>query len=148
MYMAAVVKAALAEILREFHKALFYSAEAQVVQAEGLHAGAVDQAAGLVYPVQPRVSGGVLAGIQHCGDFAGDGVRVGQQRVDQRGFAHAGLADQHAGVAGKKWPQRGYILYCAEFQHAIADRGVGGEPFARGRGGSGQVAFVQHDQHG
>ena len=74
-------------------------------------------------------------------------MRAGQQRVDQRGFAHAGLADQHAGVAGQERPQRRYILLCAEFQHAIADGGIGGEPFARGCGRFGQVAFVQHDQH-
>ena len=43
MRMVAVVEAALAEILRELDKALFYPAEAQVMQAERLHAGAVDQ---------------------------------------------------------------------------------------------------------
>ena len=46
MRVAAIVEAALAEILREFHETLFYSAEAQVMQAEGLHAGAVDQILG------------------------------------------------------------------------------------------------------
>ena len=134
MRVAAVAKAALAEILRKFHKALFYSAETQVVQAEGLHAGAIDQARhpdtvwrsllvregclaaapaigrftvtyrsrALIYPVQPCVGGGVLAGIQRGRYFAGGGLRVGQQRVDQRGFAHAGLSDQHAGVAGQE----------------------------------------------
>ena len=39
----AVVEAALAEILRELDETLFYAAEAQVMQAEGLHAGTVDQ---------------------------------------------------------------------------------------------------------
>src|SRR3989338_11667612 len=39
----AVAEAALAEILRELDKSLFYPAEAQVMQAERLHAGAVDQ---------------------------------------------------------------------------------------------------------
>ena len=43
MQVAAIVKAALAEILRKLHESLFYPAEAQVVQAERLHAGAVDQ---------------------------------------------------------------------------------------------------------
>jgi hypothetical protein len=42
MCVAAVVKAALPEILREFHEALFDATEAQVVQAEGLYAGAID----------------------------------------------------------------------------------------------------------
>ena len=62
--MAAVAKAALAEVLGEFHESLFYPAEAQMVQAEGLHAGAIDQAAAVIYPVKPRVGGGVFAGIQ------------------------------------------------------------------------------------
>ena len=99
MRMVAVVEAALAEILREFDKALFDAAEAQVMQAECLHAGAVDQAAGSVQPVQARMGGGVLAGIQRAGNLARGGLRIRQQRVDQGGFAHAGLADQHAGVA-------------------------------------------------
>jgi len=43
LHVPAVVKAALAEIRRELHKTLLDRAEAQVVQAEGLHAGAVDQ---------------------------------------------------------------------------------------------------------
>jgi hypothetical protein len=42
MRMAAIVKAALPEIARKLHEALFDAAEAQVMQAEGLHAGAVD----------------------------------------------------------------------------------------------------------
>ena len=45
------------------------------------------------------MGGGVLAGIQRGGNFARGGLRIGQQRVDQRGLAHAGLADQHAGMA-------------------------------------------------
>ena len=57
----AVVEAALAEIGRELDKALFDAAEAQVMQA-----GAVDQAAVLVQPVQARVGGGVFAGIQRA----------------------------------------------------------------------------------
>lgn len=43
MQMMAVMKAALAEIFFKLHKPLLYPAKAQVVQAEGLHAGAVDQ---------------------------------------------------------------------------------------------------------
>ncbi len=43
MHMVAVAEAALAEILRKLDKALFYPAEAEVMQAECLHAGAVDQ---------------------------------------------------------------------------------------------------------
>lgn len=57
----AVVEAALAAVRRELDKSFFYSAEAQVVQAECLHAGAVDQAAGFVQAVQARVGGGVLS---------------------------------------------------------------------------------------
>ena len=43
MRVMAIVEAAPAEILRELDKALFYPAEAEVMQAERLHAGAVDQ---------------------------------------------------------------------------------------------------------
>ena len=38
------------------------------------------------------------------------GLRLGQQRVDQRGFSHAGLSDQYAGVIAKQWAQLRYIL--------------------------------------
>jgi len=39
----AIVEAALAEILRELDESLFYTAEAEVMQAERLYAGTVDQ---------------------------------------------------------------------------------------------------------
>ena len=41
MRVAAVMKTTLAEILGEFHKALFYSAKAQMMQTKCLYAGAV-----------------------------------------------------------------------------------------------------------
>ena len=41
--MVAVVEAALAKVLRELDKTLLYAAKTQVMQAERLHAGAVDQ---------------------------------------------------------------------------------------------------------
>ena len=42
MLVAAVVEAALAEILRELHETLLNAAEAQVMQAEGLDSGTID----------------------------------------------------------------------------------------------------------
>ena len=117
------------------------------MQAEGLHAGAVDQAAGVVEAVQARVGGGVFAGIQRAGDFARGGLRLGQQGVDEGGFAHAGLADQYAAVALQERTQSRYILLRAEFEHAVADGAVGFQPEARLRGGFGEVALVQYDQH-
>lgn len=45
MSVAAIVKAALAEISGEFDESLFYSAEAQMMQAECLYTGAIDQSA-------------------------------------------------------------------------------------------------------
>lgn len=57
----AVVEAALAAVRRELDESFFYSAEAQVVQAECLNAGAVDQAALVIQSVQACVGGGVLA---------------------------------------------------------------------------------------
>ena len=61
---AAVVKAALAEILRKFHEALLYAAKAQVMQSKGLHAGAVDQCGFPVDAIKPGMGRGVLARIQ------------------------------------------------------------------------------------
>ena len=43
MHVMAIAKAALAEKLRELDKSLFNFSETQVMQAECLHAGAVDQ---------------------------------------------------------------------------------------------------------
>ena len=43
MRVAAVGEAALAEVGQEFREAFFYRGKIQVVQAEQLHAGAVDQ---------------------------------------------------------------------------------------------------------
>src|SRR5512139_3118257 len=65
---AAIGKAALAEVGQEFGEASFDRGKIQVVQAEQLHAGAVDEVAAGVQMVQTCVGGGVLAGIEHGGD--------------------------------------------------------------------------------
>lgn len=62
MSVMAVVKTALAEIFGKLHEALFDSAEAQMVQSKGLHSGAIDQIALVIYLIHPRMCGGVLAG--------------------------------------------------------------------------------------
>lgn len=66
MQVAAVVEAALALVGGEFGEAGFDVAEGEVVQAKGLHAGAVDDAALGVQVVELGVGGGVFAGVEHA----------------------------------------------------------------------------------
>ena len=61
MRVVAVVETALAAIGGEFDEAFLDVAETQVMQAEGLHAGAINQMAGRVQVVQARVGGGVFS---------------------------------------------------------------------------------------
>ena len=109
--MAAIGEAALAEIGQEFGEASFYCGKIQMMQAEQLYAGAVDEVAGGVQVIQLGVGGGVLAGIEHGGDFARGGERIGNEGVDEGGFTHAGLSDEYAGVALQVGQQRRYVLF-------------------------------------
>ncbi len=110
MGVAAIVEAALAEIWRELDEAGFNLSQTQVMQAEHLYAGAVDQIAFCIKVIQARMRGGVFARIQHGGDFARGSFCLGQQAVDECGLAHAGLPYQHAGVALQKRTQGRGIL--------------------------------------
>ena len=110
MGVAAIMKAALSEIRRELDEAGFDLTQTQMMQAEHLYAGAVNQIAFGIEMIQTRMRGGVLAGIEHGGNFARGGFCFGQQAVDERGLAHAGLPDQYAGVALQEGAQRRGIL--------------------------------------
>ena len=59
--MAAIMEAALAKVLCELDKSGFDLAQTQMVQAEHLHAGAINQITGCVEVIQTRMRGGVLA---------------------------------------------------------------------------------------
>ena len=141
---AAIGEAALAKVGAEFREASFYRGKIQMMQAEQLHAGAVDEVAVGVEVIQLGVGGGVFAGIEHGRDLACGGLCGGDERVDERGFTHAGLPDQHAGVALQKWQQRLYVLLGRKLQYTVADLSIGGELCAC-RFNLRQVALVQHD---
>ena len=141
---AAIGEAALAQVGQEFGEAFFYCGKIQMMQAEQLHAGAVDEVAVGVEVIQLGVGGGVLAGIEHGGDLACGGLRFGYEGVDERGFAHAGLPDQYAGVALQIGQQWRYVLLGGQFQYAVADGSVGRKLRAR-RFDLRQIALVQHD---
>src|SRR5450759_249013 len=93
--MAAVLKAAMPQNTPEFDETRFDVLLRQVMQAELLQAGAIDEGAVGVQTVQPGLSRGVAAGSEKNGDFPDGDVRIRQQRVDDGGLAHAGLSDQH-----------------------------------------------------
>jgi len=97
--MAAIGKAALSQVGQKFGDASFYRSKVHVMQAEQLHAGAVYEIAVCVQMIQTRVRGGVFAGIEYGGNFPCRSERAGDEGVDEGGFPHARLADQHAGVA-------------------------------------------------
>src|SRR5487761_2657778 len=66
---AAVLKTALPEKTAEFDKTGFDVLLRQVMQAELLQAGAIDQGSVGVQPVQPGLGRGVAAGGEKSGDF-------------------------------------------------------------------------------
>ena len=90
--------------------------------------------------------GGVLARVEGFGNLAGRCIGAGDQGIGQRRFAHPGLADENAGVAGEIGPQGVGIVMCAQPQHRVAERLVGGEGGRGVRHALGEVALVEHDQ--
>lgn len=146
MRVAAIGEAALAEILSEFNKALFYPAQAQVVQAECLYTGAVDEVAVGVQVIQSRMGGGVFAGIECGGNLACGGLRIGDDGIDKGGFPHAGLSDQYASVALQVRQQCCHILFGGQLQYWVADSTIGGELRTRGCTTLRQITFVQYDE--
>ena len=61
--------------------------------------------------VQAGEGGGVLAGVQRCRNLAHGDVGVRHQQVDQRGLAHAGLADEDRRLAGQQRQQGRHRLF-------------------------------------
>ena len=84
MGVAAIMEAALTQVLCEFDESGFYLAQTQVVQTEHLHAGAIDQIAVGIEMIQPCMCGGVFARIQYGGYFARGRFCLGQQSIDER----------------------------------------------------------------
>ena len=93
------------------------------------------------------MGGGVLAGIEGSGNFAGRRTGIGDQRVGERGFAHAALPDQYRDLAGQPGQQRAGIRECADFDDWNAHGGKGCELGARSRKTGGEIGLVEHDDH-
>ncbi|KAG0741281.1 hypothetical protein G6F46_015518 [Rhizopus delemar] len=76
-----------------------------MLQAECLESRGVDQVATRRRQViQPRAGRGVLAHVEGGGVFSRGGAGGGDQRIEQRGFAHAALTQQQVGAAGQVRP--------------------------------------------
>lgn len=78
---AAIGEAALAEVGEEFWEASLHRGKIQMMQAEQLYAGAVDEVAARVQVIQPSVGGGVFAGIEDGGYLSRGGARIGDEGV-------------------------------------------------------------------
>jgi len=87
----AVAKTAIPEKRAKFWEGAFNFLPVEVTEAEFLQAGRVDQMAVDVEVVEGGVGGRVLAGVEGLRNFAGGGSSLGDERIDQRRFAHAGL---------------------------------------------------------
>ncbi len=124
----------------------------QVLEAEFLQAGAVDQraaGAGVIGQlVEAGVGGGVLAAVERCRQFARRRRGAGHQGVGQGRLAHAGLADQYRAFAGQQRQQRRGVELGREFDDAAAQRGEGCQQLSCGGQGGGKVALVEHDGGG
>lgn len=116
-------------------------------QAEGLHAGAVDQAAAFRQRIEAGEGGGVLAGIQHLRDLARLGPGFRDQGIGEGGLAHPRLAHQQAGLADQAAAQRIHVVECRQLQHRITQRDEGRQAASRIRQAGRDVGLVQHDQH-
>ena len=116
-----------------------------MMQTEQLNAGTIDEVAVGIQVIQPRVGGGVFAGVEHSGYLARGCLCGRDERVDEGGFAHAGLPDQNAGVALQIRQQRRYILLGREFEYAVTDLSIGCE-LGAGSFDLRQIALVQNDE--
>ena len=92
--MLAVAKAASPQQWAQFAEARPHRIRRQMPQPELAHTRRVDQIAALWQMVKLGRGGGVTAAQVGCGDRAEGNLCFGQQCLQQRGFADAGLADQ------------------------------------------------------
>ena len=84
-----------------------------MMQAKFLQTWAVNQLSVFIQIIQLRVGGGVLARIQRGGDGLGAGDGFAEQRVGERGFAHAALPEQDVGFAAQLVAQNIHVAQCA-----------------------------------
>ena len=94
-HMMAIGETALAQHGFEFRKCPLQHALGKMVKAKLLEAGRINHIRLLVQRIEPGKCRGVFAGVQSQGYFPHSDFRIGYQQVHQRGFAHAGLADQY-----------------------------------------------------
>src|SRR3569623_1436324 len=97
----AIVEPALPQVRGEYGKGALEHAFGQVIKAEFLKTGGIDDGTVVVEPIQPRKSGGVLAAVERFRYLAHSCFRLRHLDVDQRGLSHAGLADEDGEIAGQ-----------------------------------------------
>ena len=115
------------------------------MQAKLLHARRIDQIGARVEVIEPRMRRRMPARIERRRNLRRRGIGAGYQRIDDRRFPHAGLADQHADLSVERRPQRRYVLLGRQWNDAIAQAGVKRQAIHGRRAFSRQVELVQHD---
>ena len=88
----------------------------------------------------------VFSGIECLRNFASGGTGLGDQCIDQRRFAHAGLTDEHAGLARKPRTQIFCVVAGGEFDHGIAEAAEHRDTLAGLGQAFAQVGLVEQDQ--
>ncbi len=148
--MFAVAEAAGADQVVELDEARFHIAAADVAEAEFTDAWGVDQLTAAREVEQPCGGGGVGALAGQFRQRAYAGINFRQQAVDQRGLAHAGLADKHADAPVQLLLQLFHAIAVMrrDFQHRVAEGAVHRQQGVERRGVLlvDQVEFVQQQQ--
>ncbi len=122
----AIAEAAGADQVVEFDKASFHVAAADVAEAEFTDARGVDQLTAAREVEQPRRGSGVGALAGQLRQRAHAGIDFRQQAIDQRGFAHARLADKDADTSVQLLLQLFHAIAVMgrDFQHRVAQGAV------------------------
>ena len=142
---AAVPETALPKIGAELDEGSLQCAGIEVSQPERLQTGTVDQPA---FParVKPGQGGGVASAAQCRGDFTDGRGGFGHEGVDERGFAHAGLADEQDTLALQPGFEHIRTEQGGQFDDWITERGKHGQTFTRGRQADGEIDLVERDE--
>lgn len=117
-----------------------------MIQAEFLHAGGVDNAAVPIHMVEPCMGSSMPAGIERDGNSGSSAFRSWNESVDQGGFTHAGLTYQNTEVTlqvGQKWRDTGPG---ADLQQGVAKVPVECERGGGSACGFSKVGLVEYDQ--
>lgn len=148
--MFAVAEAAGADQVVELDETGFHVAAADMAEAEFTNARGVDQLTAAREVEQPRGGGGVGALAGQLRQRADTGVDFRQQAVDQRGLAHARLADEHADAPVQLVLQlfHAIAVMSRHFQHRVTQGAVDRQQRVERRGVLfvDQVEFVQQQQ--